>query len=202
MATHYFASHRGGIEIVAEELFRGLAVSGQEVVWIAGDCTPPPDPIGASHAIGFPVFNWFELVTGLPFPIPTLRALSRIRRSVRKSDLVILHDCLYLSNIVTFLMARLSGRPAIVVQHVGSIPYENPALSALLKLANKTVTHWMLSDAQQVIFISETTRGFFSKLPYRNPPQVIFNGVDAELYHCCGTAEEKRRLRREYDLPE
>ena len=31
MASHYFASHKGGIEIVAEELFRVLAVGEQEV---------------------------------------------------------------------------------------------------------------------------------------------------------------------------
>jgi hypothetical protein len=49
MASHYFASHKGGIEIVAEELFRRLAVSEQEVTWLAADTTPPPDPLGRSR---------------------------------------------------------------------------------------------------------------------------------------------------------
>ena len=46
MASHYFASHKGGIEIVAEELFRVLADSEREVTWLAADATLPPEPLG------------------------------------------------------------------------------------------------------------------------------------------------------------
>ena len=41
--THYFESHRGGIEIVAGQLAREFARSGMEVTWLATDATAAPD---------------------------------------------------------------------------------------------------------------------------------------------------------------
>ena len=43
MATHFFESHRGGIEIVAGRLAREFARTGIEVTWLATDASPPPD---------------------------------------------------------------------------------------------------------------------------------------------------------------
>ena len=37
MATHYFGSHNGGVEIIAEHLFRQFSSKGHQVLWIAGD---------------------------------------------------------------------------------------------------------------------------------------------------------------------
>src|SRR5215471_9440866 len=121
MATHYFASHKGGIEIVAEELFRVLAESEQEVIWLAADTTPPPDPLGISRTVSLRVFNFVEEKTGLPFPIPKPSALTKIIHEISNADVVILHDCLYLSNILAFLAARLRRVPVLVIQHLGFI---------------------------------------------------------------------------------
>ena len=79
--VRYFGSRQGGIEIVANELFRRLA-RGQEVVWLAGDATPPPLPIATSRSVSLSVFNFVEKKIGLPFPIPTLGALKKIRRDI------------------------------------------------------------------------------------------------------------------------
>src|SRR5437667_10146798 len=95
MASHYFASHQGGIEIVADELFRRLAARGQEVVWLAGDATPPPLPIGRSRSVSLNVFNFVEKKIGLPFPIPTPGALEKMSREMCNANVLILHDCLY-----------------------------------------------------------------------------------------------------------
>ena len=202
MASHYFASHRGGIEIVAEELFRGLAARGQEVVWLAGDATPRPDPIARSHSVSFRVFNFVEERIGLPFPIPTLGAWRKISREVNTADVLILHDCLYLSNILAFLLAKFRGVPTVIVQHIGLVPYSSLALNAVLKFSNAAVTRPMLSRAGQVVFISKTTETFFGQLRLRRSPEIVFNGVDTDLYRALGRAETKAGLRREYDLPE
>jgi len=201
MTSHYFASHNGGIEIVAEELYRGLAARGQEVVWLAGDATPPPRPIAASHAVSLRVFNFVEEKIGLPFPIPTLGALRKISREVSSADVLILHDCLYLSNILAFLVAQFRSVPTIIAQHIGSVPYSSLVLNAVMRFSNAVVTRPMLSRAAQVVFISETTRKFFGSLRFRRPPEIVFNGVDTDLYRALGRAETKAGLRHEYDLP-
>jgi hypothetical protein len=42
MVTHYFESHRGGVEIVAGQLARAFTALGHQLVWMAGDSAPPP----------------------------------------------------------------------------------------------------------------------------------------------------------------
>ena len=187
MVSHYFGSHKGGVEIVAEELFRGLAAQEQEVVWMAGDSTPPPESIGASRPISLRAFNLVEEKTGLPFPVPTPGAVKRLAAEARNADVVVLQDCLYLSNIATFLIAQCSRLPTIIIQHIGFVPYKNPALNMLMRLANLIVTRPMLSRASQVVFISETTRSFFNQLRFKKPPETVFNGVDTDLYRTLAT---------------
>jgi len=201
MATHYFASHHGGIEIVAEQLFHHLTAAGHEVVWIAGDNTPPPEACGKSHANPIRVLNSVERKIGLPFPIPTIASLGTIRAEVYKADLVLLHDCLYLSNVAAFREARLKGVPTIVVQHIGYVPYANFALNAMMRIANTTMTRPILRRASQVVFISERTQQFFSDLTFRRPPKLIFNGVDANLYRPVRSTGERAELRKCFDLP-
>ncbi|HTV83639.1 MAG TPA: glycosyltransferase [Acidobacteriaceae bacterium] len=201
MASHYFPSHQGGIETVADELYREFSAREQKVTWMAGGVTPPPAPAGASSPAPLHVFNFLEKRIGLPFPIPTPGAVRQILREVRRADVLLLHDCLYLHNIVAFLAARLLRTPAIIVQHIAAVPYRNPLLSAANRLATALVTRPMLSKADRVVFISETTRQFFSQVRFRFAPEVIFNGVDAGLYRPA-PAVEKASLRRRFDLPD
>ncbi len=50
LVTHYYASHRGGVEILADTIARGLAERhGVDVTWAAGNCDAPsypPLPLG------------------------------------------------------------------------------------------------------------------------------------------------------------
>ena len=202
MASHYFASHKGGVEIVADELYRGLANREQEVAWIAGDATPPPDPIGRSLAAPLRIFNFVEDKIGLPFPIPSPGGLKTISREVRNADVLILHDCLYLSNIFAFLAAQFRKLPTIIIQHTRFTPYRSSLLNGVFRFSNATLTRPMLSRASQIVFISETTRSFFNQLRFKKPPETVFNGVDTDLYRTLATGETKAGLRREYGLPE
>jgi glycosyltransferase involved in cell wall biosynthesis len=204
MVTHYFGSHKGGIEIVAEELFRQFVRRGHPTVWAAGNATPPPEEEaqGTSRTMCLPISNFVEEKLGLPFPIPSLATLKEIRAEVKNADLIVLHDCLYLSNIAAFVCARRQGIPTVVVQHIGSVPYKNAILNGLMRLANMIVTKPMLAAAEQVVFISQTTKSFFDKVRFRREPRVVFNGVDTDLYRPAEAPEEKLALRRKYGLPD
>ena len=206
MASHYFVSHNGGVELVANELYRRLGTRDQVVVWLAGDATPPPEPLAKSHPVPLPIFNFVEQKIGLPFPIPTPGSLRKISREVSNADILILHDCLYLSNIFAFLLAQCRSVPTIIIQHIGFVPYTSKLLKAAMRLANAIVTRPMLSRATQVVFISETTRNFFGHLSFKRPPEIVFNGVDTDIYRAPNTDENrdqnKDELRREHNLPE
>lgn len=202
MASHYFASHKGGVEIVAGALFKGFTEKGQEVTWMASDVTPPPGPMGRSNAASLPVLNFVEDKMGLPFPIPKPAAVKTIVREVQKTDILVLHDCLYLSNILAFLTARWRGTPTVIIQHTRFFPNSTRLVNAVIKNATAIVTQPMLKRAKQVVFISDTTRKFFGKLRLRSSPEVVFNGVDSDLFRKLDGSETTSALRREFGLPD
>jgi len=202
MVSHYFASHRGGIEIVAEEIFRSLGAKDEELVWLASNVTPPPNSEGKFRTAALPASNVIEDRTGVPFPIPRYSSLAKIADEINKADVVILHDCLYLSNIFAFYWARSHGVPVIIIQHLGAISYNNLILNIVVRLANTGITQLMLSSADQVVFISETTRRYFENLSYVRAPEIVFNGVDVGLYRISENPKEKAALRRTFTLPE
>lgn len=201
MVTHYFGSHRSGIELVAERLFHGLVSRHCEVVWAAANVTAPPSEDGCGAALPLKTWNAVEKITGLPFPVPSVGALKELRSCVGRAEIVLLHDCLYLSNIAAFLRARTLGVPVIIVQHIGMVPYRNLLLRGVMRLANELVTRPMLKSAQQVIFISQNTARYFASVPFRQPPALVFNGVDAAMFRPLREGEDKEAIRERFGLP-
>lgn len=185
LVTHYYPAHRSGIEIVAGELARRLAAEpGIEIVWHASDCDPPPAQDGSRlRCQPAAAFNGLERWLGVPYPLWSWNALVGLVRAVREADLLHLHDCLYVGNVVACVAAKLAGRPVVVTQHIGTVPYRNPGLRLLLALANRLVGRFVLGGACRVLFIAETTRAYFAPLVrFRNTPLVVANGVDAALF--------------------
>ena len=107
LVTHYFPAHRGGVERVAGQLAQRLAAAGAaRVDWHASDCDPAPPP--APGVRPFPASSWnvTERWLGFPYPLWSPAALWRLARACRAADLVHIHDCLYLPNLVAFATAR------------------------------------------------------------------------------------------------
>ncbi len=148
-----------------------------------------------------PVFNGIERWLGVPFPLPGPAALRTVVRETRKADAVLVHDSLYLTSVVALLAARFLGKPAAIVQHVGAVPYRSAALRAAMRLANLCIARPMLAGADQVVFISEVTRRYFSGVRFRRPPKLIFNGVDRDVFRPLADASEKQALRVRLGLP-
>ena len=190
LVTHYYSSHAGGIEIVAGTLATLIAAS-HEVVWLASDCDSVP--AGSGAAIRFVPMrsnNAIERITGLPFPIWGPRSLVRVWREMRDADVVHLHDVVYLGNWAAFLCAVLQGKPIVITQHVGFIPYRSRALRFLLRLVHATVGRAMLGAATQVVFVSRVVQEYYTGfVRFRRPPMLIANGVDTGTFVPAGRAD-------------
>lgn len=191
--THYFGSRGGGIELVAGRVAGELAAVGHRVSWLASDASPSASnaaiemkPIRSSH--------WAERRLGIPLPVPAARELAKIARAVASADAVLIHDCLYPSNIAAFALAKRARKPVLVVQHIGDVPYRNPVLRVAMKLANRLITATLLARADQVVFISELTARHFGHLRFRRAPVVAFNGVDSSVFHL-GASTQRRHSR-------
>lgn len=191
LVTHYFPAHRGGVELVAAELAKRLAANhGVAISWHASDSDPPPSMPGVG-CVPARSCNAIERRLGVPYPLWSLPALRQVAAAAHSADAVHIHDCLYLPNLVAYAAARLAGRPVLVTQHVGMVPYRNPALRLLLFAAYRLFGRVVLGGATQVAFVSERVRRYFeSFVRFRSRPLLVPNGVDHAVFH---PVDEARR---------
>lgn len=178
--THYQPPHRGGIETVAAELVERYRAAGHEVVWLASDLPTVEAPIGQ---VRIPAWNGLEQRLGVPYPIWTPRAISTVRRWVDWCDVVHCHDCLYLGTVLAVRHARQLGKPVLLTQHVGPVPYRSQVLRGVQQLAYITLGCHVHSTVDQVVFISHTVSAWFHRrTAYLRPPRFVANGIDATLF--------------------
>jgi glycosyltransferase involved in cell wall biosynthesis len=182
VVSHFYAEHGGGIERVAAQMCRHLALQGHAVAWAASARQAPAVPPGVD-AVVLPCINPTEALSGLPMPIPGPRAIARMWRAVRGSDLVVIHDALYCTSLLALLFAKVQRKPVMLIQHVAEIAFANPLLRHLMALANRLVTRPSLRRVDQVVFISDTVREFFADCAMKRPPLLQFNGVDTAVFH-------------------
>jgi glycosyltransferase involved in cell wall biosynthesis len=200
MVSNYFESHRGGLDLIAGRLVRELLALGQDVVWVATKATlPPGDRDLRGRAVPVCALNVTERYLGIPFPIPSLRAIWQIRREVGCADAVLLQDSLYPLCIAAFLLARTRRKPVVIASHIGIVRYRNPLFRSLMSLANRVVARPMLSCADGVAFFSEITVRYFSDLGFNAPAKLIFTGVDTDTFRPV-RPDEKPELRRRLGL--
>jgi glycosyltransferase involved in cell wall biosynthesis len=194
----FFESHSGGIEIVAGALARALARLGYDSRWAAAAFDAPPQDESVA-AIPLPATDPIEKLLGLPMPLLHRKARALLEQEIAAADAVIVHDALYASSLKAVQLARRHGKPWVLIQHIGEIPYSNPLLRGALALANALVTRPMLKRAPQVVFISDIVRRYFASVDYRRAPELRFNGVDSALFHPA-KAGEVAGLRAELGL--
>lgn len=204
LVTHYYAEHRGGIELVAREMAERFIRRSVEVVWAASD---EPGEIGDQTVPRLPMRAWniTERVLGFAYPFWGPIGLARLFSAVRRADVVHLHDALYMGNVFAFLCAKAMGKPVVVTQHVGTVPYSRKVLRGLLALANRSVARGILGRSERSVFISMKVQRYFSEfVNFRSAPRYIPNGLATEVFHPLDEAERTRRrtsLRLPLDSP-
>ena len=114
---------------------------------------------------------------------------------------VLLHDSLYPTNIVAMLAARWHGKPVVLAQHIAAVPYSNLVLRGMMAAANALIARPMLATADQVVFISAAVAECFSRVRFKLPPRLIFNGVDTDVFRLPPAGFDKRGVRASLELP-
>ncbi len=198
LVSHFYPSHRGGVEIVAGQLAERLA-NDFSVRWAAGRDTESYDPPPDIELVPLRVWNGIERRTGIPVPLPSPGAVIRLIREVRYAEVVWIHDLLYPANLIAAIAARLFRRPLIVTIHVGPIPYQNSLLRRMMRLSYRSTARVFLPTAAKVAFVSERVRDeTYREGSWPRPPTFIPNGFDRLQFHP-PTAGDRGQVRREFD---
>lgn len=200
VVSPYFAAHGGGVERVAERLIREISASGNFMfVWAASDTDAMPS-ISGLRVIPLKAFNALERVFGMAWPIWGVGGMLRLKRAISDADAVWLHNTLYLGNIVAFYWARKIGKPVIITQHTGIIPYKNPVLRGVLRCADRFCTRPMLRLSSQATFVSDRiAEDYFRRVSFTSPVKIIPNGVDRRVFHP-PLPEERAFIRQNFAL--
>lgn len=198
--SSFFESHGGGLEIVAGALARALAVRGHDSRHAAAALSSVPTSDGVQR-IALAARDPLEAMTGLPMPLPLRAARQQLEDEVRAADAVVVHDALYANSQLARRYAQRHLKPWMVIQHIGAIPYRSSALRAALAAANHLVTRPTLRAASQVVFISDAVRCQFAELDFARPSELMFNGVEGELFRPLGKVA-RRALRQRLGWPE
>lgn len=200
VVTHYYPRHGGGVEVIAWEVIRRLLAHGARVTWAA---SKPPDPFCLPGLSLLPMrcANIIERRTGIPCPLWSPRSLLALCAAIRRCDVVHLHDSLYMGNAAAYLFARLLGKPLVITQHIGDVPYSHAVPRHLLRFANATLARSMLGGSSRTVFYSDKVKRYFSgRVRFRNAPDEIANGVDTRLFRPI-SAKARAELRRRLNLP-
>jgi glycosyltransferase involved in cell wall biosynthesis len=201
LASPYYPAHGGGVELVAGHLASGLAKEGFEIAWAASDCDTPPGD-GALECIPMRSVNIIERRTGLPVPLWTWGALRRARDELRRCDALVIHECLYVPNLVLAQMARSLRKPLVLVQHAGDVPFRNRWLRAAVRTANRVAGRFVQRRATRVVFISDVVREFYRAAApsLLKDARLVPNGVALEMFRPLA-ADERMPKRSALGLP-
>lgn len=190
----FFPSHGGGIEGVAGQLASRLPARGVVLHWMAssGAGEQPPASTAGLTIEAIRAWDPLERRLGLPMPLWGPRALFRLWRAVGWAELVHIHDYLYQPSLFAAVFARLRGRPYIVTQHIGEIPFGSARLRALLETLNRLLGARVLAGAARAVFVGAPVQHYFERFTrFERPPSLVPNGVDLECFHPCTDASTR-----------
>ncbi len=195
--THYMLPHLGGIEMVADSLVRGLSARGHTLSWIASGTPEPPGRSGALSRVG--AWNVLEERTGIPYPLWSAAGLAELHRLVLASDVVHVHDCLYMGSAAAVAAAKVHHKGVLLTQHVGMVPYGR-VLDRVERLAYATLGRTVLAGADGLVACAPHVPAFFRSLGVNKPFTLIRNGIDDTRF-IESSAERRAELRALHSVP-
>lgn len=191
LITHYYAGHRGGVELAAYNIAKILAETKSfEIKWLAADCDPCPDDIDNMISIPLKSYNFIEKILPFPYPIIKFSGILKLLSEVRKCDVVHIHDYIYHSNLKAFFFAKLFKKKIIITQHIGFIPYKNALFRFLLDFTNKALGRFILNSCDEVVFISNNVKLYFQeKCNLKKMIMFQSNPVNNNIFHPLGSRD-------------
>lgn len=176
--ANFFRENGGGVEQMAHDLAMELGkMPGCEVTLAAHES----DAISSGEheeytRLRIRANNILGKRAGLPLILPHPADLVRLRNAVKKSDVILVHDCVYLTHLLALYIAQ-AGIPAIVIKHTGEVRFSSLAGRTIFGFLNRRFFPYFLRKAAAVVFVTQAKRDNF---PVIDGPKtlVIPNGID------------------------
>lgn len=198
--AHYYPPHVGGIEVVCQRIAQTLSERGYRIdvfTSAVGGESGVADEKGVSVS-RIRAYNPFERY-GVPFPLFGPTFLVRAWRLVARSDVVHVHDTLYVSSWVTAVACRILDRPYVVTVHVGEVYHPRAVIRLLQSVVRASLGALVAKGAGRVMPISPAIESDVVRQYAGVRTDVLPNGVDTEEFRPADEAE-RRMIKARYRL--
>jgi len=205
IVSHYFYPHIGGIENVVQNQAQQLSMGHNEVMVLTSAVGAKKGLQPATH--NYSVFrlsanNLLEDKFSIPFPLFYPSILWKTYRFVKASDIVHVHDSLYISSFVAVLWAKLLRKPIFMAQHVAIIPHPSRLVVFTQSVVYKIVGSFIIKNSQKIFVINNNVKDFLISRGIAGSKVVVYkNGVDLSIFRPA-TKEQSIYIRKKYNLPE
>jgi len=202
LVSNYQPPHMGGIEFACQALKRWWTHHGHQVTWLTTDLPPGGAPATPDN-VRLPACNLLEDLWEINSPLVPPWWWPRVRRLILAHDVVNIHSLAPGLSSLALRFAVALRRPTVVTQHVGIIPLRWRWLTALQYRIIRRKARWVDRQGIPLTFVGEAVRRWF--VQHAGIPEehtcMTPAGINHDEFHFV-TDEEKRRLRRKWDLPE
>lgn len=202
--AHYYPPHVGGLEVVAQRQARQLVAAGHPATVVTSAVVGAP--AGTANEGGVIVercsaWNILDRRFGIPFPVIGLSFVRVLRRRIRESDLVHIHDVFYMPSWAAFLTARWYGKPVVLTQHVAIVEHPSRLVMLVQRFVYATIGLALMRRASIVIAYNTIVRDFLISrgvMPQRI--MLMGNGIDLGMFHPLH-GESVSSIRKRFGLP-
>jgi glycosyltransferase involved in cell wall biosynthesis len=187
-----------GIGNVALKQAETLAKAGHTVTLISSNI-PETKKRFKKNGVSFIKINALNFLYKLAVPVPLFLFDKETLASVKKVDVIHIHDILYPSSILATYYAKKYHKPVILTQHIPFIVYKNPLFNLLQRIVFHTFGKYVLNTCSQIIYfnseVGEWLQTYKDKLVY------LPNGVDTAFFYPVAR-KDKLALKKKYRLPQ
>lgn len=200
LVTHYMPPHLGGVEIVANTLYKGYRAAGHEVRWLASRVPPDaPRRDGGLERVG--CCNALERRLDVPMPLWGVAGALAARRLVRWADVIHAQDVLYFGTLFCAFWCA-DRRPLVISQHSPFIRYPAAWIRGVERAAFATVGRFTAARARALVAGTPGGRRLLEDVLGVPPGRLVSipNGIDLDFFSPAAEGE-KEELRRALGVP-
>jgi D-inositol-3-phosphate glycosyltransferase len=202
IVSHYFIPHIGGIENVVYNQAKMLTKKNHNVTIITSKLANNKDIEfkDGIKIIRIPVNNFFAEKFGIPYPIFSPRIIKTIKNEIILADIVHAHGHVYLPSFISAIYTQKNKKPFFVTQHNTFIAYKNPLFRYLQILADRTIGHYTLSQANKIIVVSNESKKYVNEIIKKNKKIILmYNGVDIFRFK---PSKNKQKTKKNLGIPD
>lgn len=202
--VHYYPPHVGGMEVVAQRQAKGIAAMGYDSTVLT--CALHKQKGGVSNEDGVKIIRGraldiFDRRFSFPYPIIGLGLIMSMRKEIKETNLVHLHDVFYQTSWAAYFLSLLYKKPFVLTQHVAIVDHQSKTIILIQKLVYRTIGRSIFNSAKKIITYNHNVKQFLVDGGVdRSKVVEVRNGVDINLFKPV-SSQMRETLRIKYGLP-